>query len=164
MSQHRSSPTHEPPHWHCARPDDLHWHRFDDEPDQWVIFDAGSGDTHQLNNAAAAVLQQLIQKPATASDLVRHLAGQISEDADPGQSSAPSSVQPGESGEEDAAIADFLHQLIQQFDQAGLVQPVTVQGLSNSTAQAAAPCDQADPCDPTVADAPGSIGDDGKAI
>lgn len=142
--------------WQCTRPGDLHWQRFDDQPDQWVIYDAGSGDTHKLNDAAAAVLRDLMNQPASALELAQRLASS----ADPASQSTdpPTQHPPGspndppqtdaaagqvdttwlEPGEADDAMENFLSQLIQQFDQSGLVEPVAgvgsneVHGLSQT--------------------------------
>ena len=68
--------------WHVGDPSALvsrHWAGYD----EYLVFNAASGDLHLLNSAAAALLEQLSTGPATAEELAPLLnatdRGQIDE-------------------------------------------------------------------------------------
>ena len=70
--------------------------------DRWVAFSAASGETHQLNDEAAAVLELLAAGPMAEADLCAALAG--------------------DTGLESGAIAAVLQQVWPALDAAGLIR------------------------------------------
>ena len=71
-----------------------HW----DGPDEWVVFNAASGDIHLLNAAAIAILDRLRASPASPSELC-------------------AVFDPADSGKVEAAL--------QLLDRLGLIHPVS---------------------------------------
>lgn len=57
----------------------LHWHSWNHE---FVVYHTGSGDTHLLNLAAAAVLQRLQDRPAMLAELTEYATSRLGIEAD----------------------------------------------------------------------------------
>jgi PqqD family protein of HPr-rel-A system len=60
--------------WRLERRSKLHWRRLDDE---WVVFEAASGDTHHLDTISAAVLMCLEADPLDLDGLSEVIAGEL---------------------------------------------------------------------------------------
>lgn len=70
-----------------------------------VVYFTASGDTHCLNDVGAEALRYLERRPATADELCEHVARTLD-------------MQPP-----DTFFSD-MRQLLQQFDELGLIEPV----------------------------------------
>lgn len=82
---------------------DLHWRRWDDD---WVVFDAGSGQTHRMDTLSAVVLLVLEDiESAGLAELGRHVADALEVAADP-------------------TLLAALDAVLQRQSIAGLVEPV----------------------------------------
>jgi PqqD family protein of HPr-rel-A system len=57
--------------WQVPADSELLWRSWGSE---YIVYHTGSGDTHELNPTAAAVLQLLQQRPATVQQLAKHVA------------------------------------------------------------------------------------------
>jgi PqqD family protein of HPr-rel-A system len=88
--------------WRLDRRAHLHWRRLDDE---WVVFDAASGDTHQLDGVSAAALMCLESEPYDREGLSEVLAREL--DLPPG-----------------AELAVRVEDLIEQLITLELIEPV----------------------------------------
>jgi PqqD family protein of HPr-rel-A system len=60
--------------WRLDRRAELHWRCLDDE---WVVFEAASGDTHHLDTIAAAVLMCLEADPLDLDGLSEVIASEL---------------------------------------------------------------------------------------
>ena len=60
--------------WQLRSLVELHWHRWDDE---WVAFDVGSGQTHQMDTLSAVTLLFLENSPADAQELATQVAKEL---------------------------------------------------------------------------------------
>jgi PqqD family protein of HPr-rel-A system len=60
--------------WRINRRTHLHWRRLGDD---WVVFDDGSGDTHQLDAISAAALMCFEAEPHDLESLIAILAGEF---------------------------------------------------------------------------------------
>ncbi len=60
--------------WRAVTDFELLWRSWDDE---YVVYHAGSGDTHWLTAVAAEVLRTLQHKLATAEELVQRVAARF---------------------------------------------------------------------------------------
>jgi PqqD family protein of HPr-rel-A system len=89
--------------WRLDRRAELHWRHFDGE---WVVFEAGSGDTHQLDPLAAAVLMCLESEAQDINELAEIIASELG---------MPLS----------ADLTARMGQLIEQFTTLGLVEAVS---------------------------------------
>ncbi len=78
----------------------LLWRQWDDE---YVVFNPSSGDTHVLNLVAAQALKFLERAEADATDLAEHVGATLNLNADDG-------------------LLQHMDQLIDQFDELGLVE------------------------------------------
>jgi PqqD family protein of HPr-rel-A system len=63
-----------PPKWAVNRSASLSWKRFDDE---FIVFNASSGDTHLLNLISTEALRCLEESPTTAAELSRRVAERL---------------------------------------------------------------------------------------
>lgn len=81
----------------------LHWRRWGDE---WVVFDAGSGQTHQMDTLPSVTLICLEEGPADFQELLNRVADILSIPAD-----------------EQLEIA--LNGIIEQFSSLGLLLPAS---------------------------------------
>ena len=89
--------------WTVPPSNGLEWREFDNE---FLVFNPASGQTHHLNLLAGEALRSLEDKPARAHQLVRRLADQF-EIA------------------EDSPSLQTIDQLIHEFDELGLIAPLT---------------------------------------
>ncbi len=80
----------------------LAWRRWGDE---WVVFDSGAGDTHQLDPVAAVALLCFEAEPCSLAALSAEVAAELE---------LP----------QDAALAETLARVVHQFDQLGLIEPL----------------------------------------
>jgi PqqD family protein of HPr-rel-A system len=87
--------------WRLDPRAELHWRHFDGE---WVVFDSGSGDTHQLDAISAAVLMCLESVPQDLDGLSQAIAGELNL-------------------ANDADLARRIEQLIEQYTRLGLIEP-----------------------------------------
>ncbi len=83
-------------------PDQLRWRRWDEET---IVYHVPSGETHLLNELSAAALESLSHRPASADELAKRLAEALDLEVD-------------------ATLRDQLAQLLEQFDERGLIEPV----------------------------------------
>lgn len=60
--------------WRLDRRAELHWRCLDDE---WVVFEAASGDTHHLDTISAAVLMCLEADPLDLDGLSEVIASEL---------------------------------------------------------------------------------------
>ncbi len=60
--------------WHLNALTALHWRHWDDE---WVVFDAGSGQTHQMDTLTAVTLMVIEATPMPLADLVSQIAQEL---------------------------------------------------------------------------------------
>lgn len=95
------SPDAAPPRWALNQSASLSWKSFDDE---FIVFNATSGDTHLLNRVSAEALRCLEDSPATATQLARRVIERLG---------LP------ESHDTERQIAELLF----RFDDLGLVEP-----------------------------------------
>ena len=58
----------------------LHWRRWDDE---WVVFDVGSGQTHQMDTLTAATVMTLEAGPLESAQLTASVAEELLIEAEP---------------------------------------------------------------------------------
>jgi PqqD family protein of HPr-rel-A system len=85
---------------------ELLWHSWGTGPDeQFAVFNTASGETHCLNLTAALVLQFLETSPASLEDITINIG-----------TGSPSVV--------DAPALSQISELLQEFDQIGLIAPV----------------------------------------
>jgi PqqD family protein of HPr-rel-A system len=89
--------------WRVLPSFELHWRDDPSWGDSAVVFHPGSGDTHLLNPLAAEALHALSESPLDAGELTQHLALRME----------------GASSE----LAAQLRQLLQEFDDLGLIEP-----------------------------------------
>ncbi len=75
-------------------------------PDEVVVFNPLSGETHQLNDVAAQVLSWLESSPRTIEDLVVNYCDKFSV------------------GENDKDVEWLISGLLKEFDDLGLAEPV----------------------------------------
>jgi len=54
-------------YWHLNSLASLHWRCWDR---QWIVFDAGSGQTHSLDEITAATLSRIECEPTSTADLI----------------------------------------------------------------------------------------------
>jgi PqqD family protein of HPr-rel-A system len=89
--------------WRVPPGNMLSWRVWDDE---FLVYNAASGQTHHLNFLAGEALRSLEAEPGSASELVCRLADQfeIAQDSTPLQ---------------------MIDRLIRQFDELGLIAPAT---------------------------------------
>lgn len=86
----------------------LRWHSWGDgENEQFVVFNALSGETHCLNLMTALVLQRLQECPASAATLAAELREELPGDAD-------------------KQILEGLEGLLKELDRVGLIALVRV--------------------------------------
>lgn len=79
----------------------LHWRCWDEE---WVLFDAGSGQTHQMDPVAAATLMAIEAGPVSMAELINEVALNLSiEDA--------------------AELEEFVLPIVDQLTRLGLIEP-----------------------------------------
>jgi PqqD family protein of HPr-rel-A system len=80
----------------------LHWRRWGDD---WVVFDAGSGQTHQMDMLTAVTLMCIEAGPTDLIGLVEQVAGEF-----------------------DLPLAeiklDVLTDLVKKFNALGLIEPI----------------------------------------
>jgi PqqD family protein of HPr-rel-A system len=89
-------------HWRMNDRTRLHWRQLDDD---WMVYDEGSGDTHQLDRISAAALTCLEAEPHDLAGLTEVLASELGLPA----------------GE---ALASKIESLLEQFGRLGLIEPV----------------------------------------
>lgn len=66
--------------WQLIRGFDLHWRQWPEEnPDEYILYHAGSGDTHLLNEAGAQVLKILQGRRLSLEEITTALADQLDE-------------------------------------------------------------------------------------
>ncbi len=65
--------------WRARASSQLHWRSWGDE---FVVYHAGSGDTHQLDPIAAELLKSLAQEPASTFELVTRVSVSLELEAD----------------------------------------------------------------------------------
>lgn len=82
----------------------LLWRSWDD--DEFVVYHVASSNTHVLNAVAAEALRVLKQGPLSCLDLARQVSLSIG-------------------GVLDDAFVQRIEQLIAEFDQLGLIEPVS---------------------------------------
>jgi PqqD family protein of HPr-rel-A system len=99
----RGSPGQERKRWTVPKGNGLAWWVWDDE---FLVYNAASGQTHYLNLLAGEALRSLEAEPAQTHELVRRLANQfgIAEDSPPLQ---------------------MIDRLIHELDELGLIVPST---------------------------------------
>ena len=99
----RGSPVEEGVRWAVPEGNGLAWRVWDDE---FLVYNAASGQTHYLNLLAGEALRSLEAEPAQTHELVRRLANQfgIAEDSPPLQ---------------------MIDRLIHELDELGLIAPST---------------------------------------
>jgi PqqD family protein of HPr-rel-A system len=81
----------------------LAWRRWDDE---WVVFDSGAGDTHQLDPVAAVALMCFEVEPCSIAALAAEISAELA---------LP----------QDEALGKTLADLVRRFGQLGLIEPLT---------------------------------------
>jgi PqqD family protein of HPr-rel-A system len=69
----------EPIAWKLVEPSELHWRHWDD---QFVVYNAASGDTHVLQQPAGEILRLIERSPAESSRLTAELASLLDLPAD----------------------------------------------------------------------------------
>jgi PqqD family protein of HPr-rel-A system len=79
---------------------ELSWRCFDDE---WAVFDAGSGQTHQLDAVRAAVLTTIESSPVAAQELRARLQAEFGFSAN-------------------AELSNSIDAMLQEFIAIGLVE------------------------------------------
>jgi PqqD family protein of HPr-rel-A system len=89
--------------WRLARGCHLRWRSWED--DEFVVYHVESGDTHLLNSVSAEALRSLEQAPADADELT----GRVSQRLE---------IEPTDT------LKSQLRQLLAEFDQLGLIEPV----------------------------------------
>ena len=89
--------------WAAADASELLWCEIDDRA---VVFNARSGETHFLNPAASEALACLAAEPATVDALAGHLEAAFE-------------------WNETEDVREHARRLIREFDDLGLVRPVT---------------------------------------
>jgi len=87
--------------WRLESKTELHWRHFDGE---WVVFDTASGDTHQLDSLAAAILMCLEAEQQDSGQLTQVIAAELR---------LPS----------DTALRQRIDELLEQLVGLGLVEP-----------------------------------------
>jgi len=60
--------------WHLNTLASLHWRRWDDE---WVVFDVGSGQTHQMDTLTAVTLMVVDGTPVPLAELGSRVAAEL---------------------------------------------------------------------------------------
>lgn len=60
--------------WHLNTLASLHWRRWDDE---WVVFDVGSGQTHQMDTLTAVTLMVVDDTPVPLAELGSRVAAEL---------------------------------------------------------------------------------------
>jgi PqqD family protein of HPr-rel-A system len=80
----------------------LRWRRWGDE---WVVFDAGAGDTHQLDPVGAVALMCFEAAPRSLADLTAEVAAELELPAG-------------------ATLAGNLADLVRQFGNLGLIEAI----------------------------------------
>jgi PqqD family protein of HPr-rel-A system len=95
------SPDAAPPRWALNQSASLSWQSFDDE---FIVFNATSGDTHLLNRISAEALRCLAEYPATGAELSQRVAERL-----------------GLPDSEDTRRQ--IAELLGRFDELGLVEP-----------------------------------------
>ena len=65
------------PHWVAPEKQELHWENWDE---QYVLYDARSGETHLLKGQIARLLQQLVVRSGTAREVISRLLKQLERD------------------------------------------------------------------------------------
>ena len=88
--------------WRLNRHSHLHWRRLDDD---WVVFDAGSGDTHQLDAISAAALMCLEAEALDLPRLIEVLKSELDLPAD-------------------GSLSTKLEHLLDQLSSFQLIEPV----------------------------------------
>ena len=89
--------------WHILEVPSLIWEVW---PDEVVVFNPLSGETHQLNDMAAQVLSWLESSPQTIENLVVSYCDQFGID------------------ESDKDVERLISGLLKEFDDLGLAEPV----------------------------------------
>lgn len=89
--------------WRCSYRDESAWHCWDAEG--YLFFNAGSAQTHQLNQFAADILTLLKTQPLELSELIERLS------------------EPYENLEFDAETAAYLQETMILLDDIGLIEP-----------------------------------------
>jgi PqqD family protein of HPr-rel-A system len=89
--------------WTVPPSNELEWRELNDE---FLVYNSASGQTHHLNFLAGEALRSLEDEAARAHELVRRLADQF-EIA------------------EDTPSLQTIDQLIREFDELGLIAPLT---------------------------------------
>jgi PqqD family protein of HPr-rel-A system len=80
----------------------LTWRRWDDE---WVVFDSGAGDTHQLDPIGAVALMCFEAEPRSLEALAAEVSAELE-------------LPTGE------ALSRNLADLVRQFTRLGLIEPI----------------------------------------
>jgi PqqD family protein of HPr-rel-A system len=87
--------------WRLNPISDLTWRRWGDE---WVVFDAAAGDTHQLDAIAAVTLMCFAEEPRSLRALASEVAAELA-------------LAEGE------PLAQKLADIVRNFSQLGLIEP-----------------------------------------
>ena len=87
--------------WRVSPSTRLVWRQWGDE---FIVFNAASGQTHYLNALAARVLQYFQEQAATADELVDDIRSSIPQGGD-------------------LSILDQVRELLTRFDSLGLIAP-----------------------------------------
>ncbi len=87
--------------WKLSGGSSLLWRRWNDE---YVVHNAGSGDTHLLDLLAGEVLKQLEASSADAQELTQRVAAAVELPAD-------------------VVLVQHIERLLADFDQLGLIDP-----------------------------------------
>lgn len=81
----------------------LLWKQWGDEP---VVYNVSSGNTHLISPIAAKILRQLTRQPSTSETLAQEIASEVDL-------------------ESDQELLDRIEGLIHDFDELGLVKPIS---------------------------------------
>jgi PqqD family protein of HPr-rel-A system len=92
------------PLWTASRLGAFQWRNWDDS--ETILFHTASGDTHVLSPPAAVILKELEHDSLPFEEIVKRVTISLGD-------------------AHDDSLADQVEQLLDEFDQLGLIEPVT---------------------------------------